>query len=522
MKPFWTLVGKALAAIGAVTGAVVVIGLCACGPARKSRGPDPGRIADDDKTRSEEQPKLPEIPSPPLEILLHSPTGEVDHVSSVVVVFNQPMVKLSAKARRFPISIDPPVKASLRWVSGDTLKMELDERVRHGTVYTVRVPKGTRAISGMRLSGELVWTFKTLRPALVKAVLLPTIRFHQALVEPGDTVRLDFNQPVAPEKIERHVRLRVNGKRQRFEAWRPSRRESHQVMIRPRSAFPRAATVQLELLPGFVGVEGPLKALKGARQEYGSHLHADVSVNCDGVAGDDPGALCWPVNNRFHDGLRVRFLTPVDPRMVEKHVSVSPRVKLVPENEECRPREKQPGCASGFMVKGRLGMHTRYVVTVQPGIRDIFGQKIEAKRFSFKTRGLPPGLFLPGLEPDDDGAYLEQDGAEHLLEAGTPFLFKAVNLKEIWYRIGRLRGARLVRFLGCMHDLESRKEEKEDDGSMDKVELCLQRLKLPTASGRISVKAPRDRIVARRLPLLPRGDLGGVAAMVLASPQLHN
>ena len=86
---------------------------------------------------------------------------------SIYVVFSQPMVPLAAlgeaSASSPLVSIEPPLKGSFRWYGASFLSFEGDEPCMSQQTYTVSVSPEARSIYGIRIEGEISFTFETER-----------------------------------------------------------------------------------------------------------------------------------------------------------------------------------------------------------------------------------------------------------------------------------------------------------------------------------------------------------------------
>jgi hypothetical protein len=141
--------------------------------------------------------QVKKAPPPPLKVIHKSPTKLAEGLSAITVTFNQPMVRLGrakSKAedpRRFPIRIEPPVKAVYRWVAGDTLKVALKKPLQNATRYRVTLLAGLRSFSGARLAKRYLWTFESPRPEVVPWRLLPekAVRGYRLKRTDGTTKR---------------------------------------------------------------------------------------------------------------------------------------------------------------------------------------------------------------------------------------------------------------------------------------------------------------------------------------------
>jgi hypothetical protein len=113
----------------------------------------------------------------------------------ITVTFNQPMVPLQALPSgdgSGPLVITPPVKGKYRWKGPATLVFTPSDTLTLASEFRVRVPAGTKSLSGALLPRDEAWSFATLRPQL--AYSSPSSgATHVTLAE---TIRLYFNQPM--------------------------------------------------------------------------------------------------------------------------------------------------------------------------------------------------------------------------------------------------------------------------------------------------------------------------------------
>ncbi|HEY3356046.1 MAG TPA: MG2 domain-containing protein [Polyangia bacterium] len=529
-----------LASLGSVTCALaggILLASCTPLPAPKMAAPASVPAADE---------ALP--PAPELAVVHYGPEGEIAKVAAITAVFNQPMVALSTRAEKVPLVVDPPLKGDLRWVSGDTLKLELTERPRHATEYTVRVPAGTASIAGRRLAREVVWRFATPRPALERATMPGVQVCGQELVRPGLVLELSFNQPVAPIEIERHLRLTVNGAPAELRAERSPKRYPDVIVVTPVTPFPHGAVVGWDLRAAYRGAEGPRAAAAGKRGEWGRARPLAAVLSCaevgpppePGAAPAPPRTACWPMA----PGVVVSLTAPVRVADFARAVAVTVTAKGRPPRRlgaaaweptsSCfAPGTKTP-YAREFHLKDDLPLHARIDAVVPPGLEDLFGRTLAREaRLELATQGYPPGLFLPrdGERGDDrrgDRADAESE-SEYVLEAPRRYTVKAVNVAQLVLTKAVLSGPELVRYLEC-----NRQDDEKDpdawEGPKDARTRrpCLLRLlhllqkKVGLAVERrvVSVRAPADRVAPHELPLLPPGRQGGVVAFQLSSPQV--
>jgi hypothetical protein len=107
----------------------------------------------------------------PLAVLLTQPTDgardtAVDTATArIVVQFNHPVVPLVSAAAQAaltsPLSIDPPITGSGRWLNTATYEFHPAATLAGSTRYEVRVPAGTRDAVGQSLAADHAVAFTT-------------------------------------------------------------------------------------------------------------------------------------------------------------------------------------------------------------------------------------------------------------------------------------------------------------------------------------------------------------------------
>ncbi|HYI10473.1 MAG TPA: alpha-2-macroglobulin family protein [Thermoanaerobaculia bacterium] len=146
--------------------------------------------------------------APTLRVVSAGPVGEAStlaEANEVRVVFSEPMVVLG----RIPnpvtapfFKIEPAVKGTFRWSGTTTLIFTPDKALPFGTEFAVTVDKSAKAVSGNTLDQPYRWTFTT-----------PTIRLLSAdwyrKANGSVVIGLRFNQPVDPETLVPHLKLRT-------------------------------------------------------------------------------------------------------------------------------------------------------------------------------------------------------------------------------------------------------------------------------------------------------------------------
>lgn len=395
-------------------------------------------------------PWVPKVgPAEPLKVLFKAPVKRATGTVEIVVTFNQPMVRLgravskSEDPSRYPIVVDPPVKAVYRWVAGDTLKVALTKPLKNAHRYRVTVPASAKGLAGSTLGKALTWQFETPRPRLVSVGVVKATKIHHDRVHPKDRYLLTFNLRVTLAEMRRSVKLLVNGKSQGFTVAREKKKNVYRAVLRPAVRPPLSARIVVQAPKGLRSTEGPLRSddvFKRGFQVFGPLK--STSVSCDRQKAH-AGLKCWPMVTGDRVGLQLAFSEHVTRAQLLKHLRITPRPRNLAErlrkfHDNCWIQGKPKArCSRTWQVGGHLLPRRKYRVRITPGLRDVNGQRLErARDVRFATRDFPPGLFPP-------------NASSGFREPWHPYRFKAINVKRVDADLYTFRGADLVRFLRC-------------------------------------------------------------------------
>ena len=141
----------------------------------------------------------------PLRILNITPDGDdVPAGKKIVFQFNRAVVPVGAmdrKAPEIPITINPEVKGSWRWINTSTLACILDENspLKSATRYEIVVNPGIMTEDGVTLKEPVKHSFITERPKVVHS-------WFRTWESPSlPVIRITFNQPVLKSSVEEHL-----------------------------------------------------------------------------------------------------------------------------------------------------------------------------------------------------------------------------------------------------------------------------------------------------------------------------
>lgn len=146
-------------------------------------------------------------PETELEVVRFSPTGPVDWVPQINVVFSKHMVPLSSHAALAahvpPVTLFPEVEGEWQWLGTQSLLFRPADLLPKATRYEVTLPQGTAALDGSALAAGFTGSFETPRLRLLRT--WPPDR--PLRLQPH--LALEFNQAIDPQELIVRLRLRA-------------------------------------------------------------------------------------------------------------------------------------------------------------------------------------------------------------------------------------------------------------------------------------------------------------------------
>ena len=344
----------------------------------------------------------------PLAVTVSTPRGQsqsVDQYQTIVATFNQPMVALKEVPEdegTGPMIIEPSVPGKFRWMGTATLTFIPAKRLPFGTEYTVKIPAGTKSVSGQALSQDFVWQFQTVRPQ----VLFTEPYNSSTHVELDHRILIRFNQAVDAEAVAKFITVQAYGPggtsspafsvqqfvadttaRAASKARRPSRPswrreggnqdEDQTVLVVLKDKMQRGTTYTVHCSQGLPGVEGQL----GMATDYSFSFSTYGDLKFIGLKYSD----------RFNPSMSLimLFTNPVSPKDVIEHVSFIPAVTIQPDEyyEEYTTVE--------VSLQLPLKAEQKYQGILAPGLKDRFGNTIkDTVKFEFTTGSFPPYVWM--------------------------------------------------------------------------------------------------------------------------------
>ncbi|HVG32452.1 MAG TPA: alpha-2-macroglobulin family protein, partial [Pyrinomonadaceae bacterium] len=438
----------------------------------------------------------------PLEVLRHSPEGEVPLAPQLSITFSQPMVAVTSQdelaAGDVPVRLTPQPKGRWRWVGTKTLIFEPEVRFPMATVYQVNVPAGTRSATGASaLAANSTWSFSTPAPQIKtkypedgpqRRDALIFVEFDQRIdpaavlrtvkVTSGDTVlnaRLATAQEIEGDEAVR--KLMAAAEKDRWIVLRAASSASSDA----RMALPGDANIKVTIGPGTPSAEGPrttAKAMEFSFRTFGPLRVVSSECGYDG--------RCSPF-----DTWRITFTNPLDDASFQKSL-----LRIAPDVANLKTTIYGDTLHIEATKRGR----TLYKLILDKAIRDQFGQTLGADQtVTFNVGPAPQSLSSSG------------EGFLTLDPTGPPrFSVYSINhdrLKVSLYRVGPEHWEPFTNYMRYMQGYE-------DDASKKQL----------TPPGRvvfskeISIKQAPDELVETAIDLSPAldGDLG--QAIIVVEP----
>lgn len=334
------------------------------------------------------------LPAGPLEVLRYSPEGEIPLAPFVSVTFNQPMVPLGMlndlAAEAVPITIEPSLPGTWRWLGTKTLTFEYDseliDRLPKATIFRVTVPAGTRSATGGVLSRAVEWTFSTPPPKV-------TATYPQDTPQPVDPlIFIAFDQRIDPAAVldtiyvragNQTVKMRLASDAEIQADERVSRLvkktlEGRWLVMRVQGPLPVDSAVSVAVGPGTPSAEGPLVTQEA--QSFGFRTFAPLRIVDHGCSWSKNE--CRPLIPFF-----IRFNNPIDAAVYQDSM-----LRIQPE---------LPGASVNIFgdtlnIQGVSQGQTTYTVVVDGKIQDVFGQSLgKDAELTFRVGSSEPVLIGP-------------------------------------------------------------------------------------------------------------------------------
>ena len=332
-----------------------------------------------------------------LKVLRVSPhnTGEV--TADITVTFDRPVAGGldSTVNPRTIFRITPRVAGTIEWRDPVTIRLHPAAPLPAGVTYTVTIANTFRAMDGSRLVAPYTFRFRVKGPRVVDAMpvnqwsnpryLTPDSRFTLLVSAPADLsllaslIRVDASACVPGKTIPlRPVRQRrigrIDERWQYYGEWTAdTTRDVRRVIeLVPAEPLPLSCAATLSVPER---VDSVTSARTWPFRTYGPVIVDSVKCGWGDICPTGPA--------------RIYFSTPVRGAEIQRRVHVAPGVPAIVIGDTAQAYAE-------WALPATLLPRTRYLVTVDSGLTDVFGQRLTA-RFtkSFGTTSYTPQVRYP-------------------------------------------------------------------------------------------------------------------------------
>ncbi|MCX8061662.1 MAG: Ig-like domain-containing protein [Anaerolineales bacterium] len=307
---------------------------------------------------------------------------EIDPGGVITVIFNRPVVPLTTLKQQDtlpnPLRFSPELEGKVQWLNTSVLVFRPEKPLLSGKTYQVTVQKKFGAI-GEVLEEDFNWSFAT-RPAMVGGIQLqngeidPPKGRGNILLDEAITIR--FLQPMDAESTQEATSVLD----ERSEATPLDYRWNEdftQLTVKPKRLYRIDAHYQLVVQD---------KALTQSGSPLSEEFRWDFyTLPMPKIIQISPGD--GEVQKDFSPVLLIKFSSPMKIDSFKERVSIRPEPK--------QPLEWWYNEWEYSFYLYNLEPSTQYEVEIQPGVEDIYGNKLlEGKTFRFTTAKLSPWAYL--------------------------------------------------------------------------------------------------------------------------------
>src|SRR5688572_21811439 len=425
------------------------------------------------------------------QVVRRSPEGEVPIAPQVSLTFSKPMVAVTSQdeaARNVPARLSPQPAGRWRWLGTKTVIFDPEEgRLPMATEFTVSVEGG---VGGLKPAS---WNFATPAPKLT------------AMSPSGGPVRRDavvfmeFDQRVEPAAVLRTLKLTAGGAPLRVRLASDDEIAADENVSRlakaatkgrwlavravgadgaTRDAMPGDTVVNVTVGPGTPSAEGPRTT--AAPQSFSFRTYGPFRVKTHRCGYNK----CSPP-----DFWAIEFSNPVNIEAFDpEQVRVEPALSGVTVNAH----------GTSIYVHGAKRGRTTYRVTLDPGLRDAFGQTLGAHApLSFTVGAADPSLFSSG------GSFVVLDPA-----GGPHYSVYSVNHPALKVSLYAVEPKDYANYIAHMRTLTGYYDEKRQKPAGPPGALVSTRT--------VEVRGAADEMTETRLDLSPalKGGRGNVFVVV--------
>lgn len=399
-----------------------------------------------------------EITGPP-QVKMFNPADTTENVpvdGNITVLFDRPMIALTSLDKGeelLPnITIEPKTEGRFKWLGTNSVQFIPKDRLAYATQYSVKIPKGTKSADGGEMEEDFTMTFSTTKPYVSAVYPLDMSSFNG----PSSLIKVDFNQPVNPQKAQGFVELYKYKDGQKFEKfatggaalmsnfdatkwekidfiarsytvedyraeqkkiedlnWLPETKTAtdetsdqideavieqfaNTLVLEPSSQLAFGSIYFVKVNSGLQVSEGTFTVDSPAGSLFMTVTEPMVTGSFP-ANGTDLNSDDWKKSGQstYVSSVELSFNHPIVYSSVYDKIVLSPLDKDQDTNEVVKPTVTPGYEGNSLVVTYNFKPSTDYTVTLKSGGTDLYGQKI-ANDFTmkFKTAPLEPRLYL--------------------------------------------------------------------------------------------------------------------------------
>ena len=334
-----------------------------------------------------------------LQVIRHSPDGEIGLAPDLSVTFSQPMVAVTSQeeaAKYAPVELTPNVEGRWRWLGTKTLMFDTEKRFPMATKFTARVPAGTKSANGQTLQKDVVWTFTTPPPKVEQ--MWP----QNQIVRRDALMFVSFDQEIDPDSVLKTISVTGQGRKlstrlatqaeidgdassilyyskqvqpHRWLAFRATNSDGL-----PENALPAASTITVTVEKETHSAEGPLTTTKA--QSFTFQTYSSLKFN-GGYCNYRESKTCSPFDIWY-----LEFNNSIDTaKFTKEMIHIEPAVdglSIYPSG-------------NNVYIQGYKKGRTTYKITVDGSISDMFGQSLgQPATAAIRVGSAPTNLYSQG------------------------------------------------------------------------------------------------------------------------------
>ncbi|MFH1435996.1 MAG: MG2 domain-containing protein [Pseudomonadota bacterium] len=372
---------------------LLIVLLVACSGTSRHKGVSSGRTIEIDPSARKAKAVMSEMP---LKVLFATPRGSVSGQPEISISFSLPMKELGRADDsqlldgKKPFTMTPELEGEYRWLGSRTVMFAPAGPIPQATPFKVQVPAGLKAVNGKVLEEPYSWEFKTPPPIVVNHN--PSQGYQWAVKD--QEIELYFNQKVDPDELKKQTKILYSNQFQRDTevAFSASKIEKYDnpsyqgaaLKLNPKTSFPLHSRITVMIDGELKGMEGPIPMGTDTSFHFNTYGPLKVTEYRCGWYYDSSNQPLTEITCDPETSITLQLTGRIDPKNVEKQVSVSPAVKNMKFSKYSEKMDH-------ITIDADWNPGAKYEITIKPSLKDEFKQKIEGNRkFKLTTRDYSP------------------------------------------------------------------------------------------------------------------------------------